>query len=169
MTMKTTIRASILAKLTETLDLGDRTATATGKTDITLTSGTGAGMADKVFQDTRSLAGSASESLDLAGVLTDPFGGVLTFVKVKALYIASADENLNDIVVGAAAATPWSALLGATGTVTLRPGAFFLACAGVADASGYAVGAGATDLLKVLNNAGVNTVLYDIVIVGTSA
>ncbi|MGW6455027.1 hypothetical protein ACWF94_03730 [Streptomyces sp. NPDC055078] len=136
---------------------------------VHLTDGTGAGKADKVFHDRRTLAASATEDLDLAGVLLDAFGAAITFVRIKGLFVSAAAANTNSVVVGNASATAWASLLGATGTVTLRPGATVGVMAGAADAVGYAVTAGTGDLLKVANSAAGTAVTYDIVIVGSSA
>jgi hypothetical protein len=137
---------------------------------LVLSSGVAAGQADRLWAPpTRTLIASANEDLDLAGVLTDAFGATLTIARVKALYIAAAAGNTNNVVVGAAAANPWAALLSATGTVTLRPGAFVLVGTSTVDATGYAVTAGTGDLLRVTNSAGVTSVSYDIAVIGTSA
>lgn len=88
---------------------------------------------------------------------------------MKAIVVSAAAANANNVVVGNAAATAWAALLGATGTVTLRPGAAMAVFAGAADATGYAVGAGATDLLKIANSGAGTGVTYDIVVIGASA
>ncbi|MEU5979391.1 hypothetical protein [Streptomyces sp. NPDC047315] len=136
---------------------------------VHLESGTAAGMADRVFHDRRTLAASASEDLDLAGVLTDAFGAAITFVKVKGIFVSAASANANNVVVGNATANAWSTLLGATGTITLRPGATVGVMAGATDATAYAVAAGTGDLLKVANSAAGSSVTYDIVIIGTSA
>ncbi|MFD3574770.1 hypothetical protein [Streptomyces sp. NPDC058644] len=135
---------------------------------VNLTDGTTAGKADKVFHDRRTLAASASEDLDLAGVLLDAFGAALTFVRIKGLFISAAAANSNNVVVGAAT-NAWATLLSATGTLTLRPGASVGAMAGPADATAYAVTAGTADLLKVANSGAGSTVTYDVVIVGASA
>lgn len=136
---------------------------------IDLSSGTAAGQADKVFADQRTLAASATEDLDLAGSLADAFGATITFVKVKALLVRAAVGNTNNVVVGAAASNPWATLLNSTGTVALRPGAGFLAWAGAADATGYAVTASTGDLLKIANSAAGTSVTYDVAVIGTSA
>ncbi|WJV47518.1 hypothetical protein [Streptomyces flavofungini] len=122
---------------------------------VQLIDGTTAGKADRVFHDRRTLATSVSEDLDLAGFLQDGFGQALTFVRVENLFAAAAAANTNNVVLGNAASNAWAALLGAAGTVTLRPGA----CLGVM----------AGDLLKVANSTGGTGVTYDVVIVGTSA
>ena len=137
--------------------------------NIELATGTGAGQADLLFSDQRTLAASANEDLDLAGVLADALGATLTFARVKGLYVAAAAGNTNNVVVGDAATNTWAALLGTDGTVALRPGAFLLVAVGAADATGYAVTAGTGDLLRVANSGGGTTVTYDIVVVGASA
>jgi hypothetical protein len=136
---------------------------------VSLTDGSTAGKADKVFHDRRTLAASATEDLDLAGVLLDAFGTAITFVRVKGLFVSAAAANTNNVVIGAAASNPWATLLSATGTLTLRPGASVGVMAGEADATTYAVTAGTGDLLKVANSGAGSTVTYDIVIVGASA
>lgn len=136
---------------------------------VALATGTGVGKADKRFTDTRTLAASATEDLDLAGVLLDAFGAAITFARVKGLFISAAAANTNNVIVGAASATAWAALLGATGTITIRPGTTVGVMAGAADATGYVVAAGSTDLLKVANSAAGTSVTYDILIIGASA
>ncbi|MFF3622335.1 hypothetical protein [Streptomyces sp. NPDC002467] len=133
-----------------------------------LDSGTAVGQADRAFHDTRTLAASATEDIDLAGILVDVFGATQTYVRVKGLFVAAAAANTNNVVIGAGT-NPWATLLNATGTVTLRPGAACGFFAGAADATGYAVTAATGDILKVTNSAGSTSVTYDIVIVGCSA
>jgi hypothetical protein len=161
------ISASVRA--TKLLDLTSAVDELAFRRSVHLEDGTAAGKADRVFHDRRTLAASATEDLDLAGVLTDAFGAAVTFVKVKGLFIAADITNTNNVVIGAAAANPWAALLGAAGTITLRPGASLGVMAGPADVTGYAVTAGTGDLLKVANSGAGTSVSYDIVIVGTSA
>ena len=135
---------------------------------IAYANGTGAGQADKVFVDTRTIAISGTDDLDLAGVLVDGLGVVITFVKIKAIILTAADLNTNDVVLGAAAATQFVGPFGAnTHTVRARPGGLIaLACK---DATGWAVAAGSTDLLRVANGGAGTSVDYTICIIGTSA
>lgn len=171
--------------LSVTADLSGAAGLATGRVPLQrmyqsiLDSGTGAGKADLVYHAQRTLAASATEDLDLAGVLASLLpGSALTFAKVKGLIVAAlgvtdangftTTPNVNNVVVGAAAANPWTGLLNATGTITLRPGAVHMAFAGQADATAYAVTGGTGDLLKVANSAGGTSVTYDIVVIGTS-
>lgn len=131
--------------------------------------GTGAGKADRIFSDRRTLAASASEDLDLAGVLVDAFGATITFARIKGLYIAASAANTNNVIVGNATSNAWATLLGATHTLTLRPGTSICLVTGVADATCYAVTAGTGDQLKILNSGGSTSVTYDIGIIGCSA
>lgn len=169
--MGLTTKLSVIAQadLSSQLDLSLASAPMTKAYIKALTDGTVAGKADRVFHDKRTLAPSATENLDLNGVLLDPLGGACNFVKIKGLVIAAADGNANDVIVGAAATNPWVALLGAAGTVTVKPGAVFAAFAGQNDSNAYAVIAATGDLLKIANSAGGTPVDYDVIIIGTSA
>lgn len=129
---------------------------------LQLTSGTATtGQSNILFSDTRTIAASATEDLDLAGVLADAFGATIAAAEIVAIYIEAAAANTNNVVVGAATA-PFAGPLGATGTYEIKPGEFYLAVS----QSGWAVGAGATDDLKILNSAGTTSVTYSIVIIG---
>ncbi|MEH0470880.1 hypothetical protein QA943_18830 [Streptomyces sp. B21-097] len=163
------ISVSAAADLSTALDLATATVPLSLRRAVTLADGTGAGKADKVFHDRRTLAASATEDLDLAGVLADAFGGLITFARVKAIVVAAASDNVNNVVIGAAASTAWATLLNATGTITLRPGAFVAAAAGAADVTAYTVTPSTGDVLKVANSGAGSAVTYDIVIIGASA
>lgn len=169
MTLDSKLGLSVSAKLVTPQDLGSATGTVSKAFEAVLASGVGAGQADKVFADTRTLAASASEDLDLAGVLLDPLGAALTFVKVKGLLIKAAEANTNDVVVGNSATNTWATLLNSTGTVKVRPGAVLAVFAGKADATAYGVTGATGDLLKVANGGAGTAVSYDIVVIGTSA
>ncbi len=132
-----------------------------------LTSGTGADQADLMFADTRTLAASATENLDLAGSLTDAFGATLAFAKIKAIIVQAAAANTNDVVVGGAASNAFTGPLGGTDpTVAARPGGAIVL---FAPATGWTVTAGTGDILKVANSSSGTSVTYSIVIIGTSA
>lgn len=137
---------------------------------LDLTAGTGAGAVDVLYQDTNTLAASANIDIDLSGSLARAIGGTAVFARVRGIYIAADAANTNNVVVGAAAATQWLSLIGtATGTIILRPGSWFLAGVGSADTTAWAVGAGASDLLRIANSGAGTSVTYTIVIVGASA
>jgi len=135
---------------------------------LKLVTGTAAEQADLVFSDTRTLAASASESLDLAGGLADAFGQTLTFVEVVAVLIKAAEGNTNDVVVGGAPSNTLASFFGdATDKVLVKPGGLLLLAAPGNPA--YAVTASTGDILKVANSSSGSAVTYDIVVVGRSA
>ena len=161
----------IQANYSSALDLVTAQANMLKSYSAVLATGTGAGQADKIFSDTRTLAASASEDLDLIGTtLLDAFGAVVTFTKIKALIVSAAAANTNNVLVGGVASGLSTILVpAATGIMTVRPGATFAVFAGQADATGYGVTATTADLLHIANSAGSTSVTFDIIIVGTSA
>ncbi|GFH36630.1 hypothetical protein [Streptomyces pacificus] len=169
MSLTSTLALAAFAEQTSTLDLGSAASPVRLQRSVQLASGTGAGQADLVFSDRRTISASGAEDLDLAGVLLDAFGATITFARVKGLFISASANNANNVVVGADATNPWATLLNAAGTVTLRPGASFAAVAGATDSTAYAVTAGTGDLLQVANSAGGTSVTYDVVVIGASA
>jgi hypothetical protein len=116
-----------------------------------------------LFKDTRTIAASASENLDLTGVLTDAFGATVANAEVIAIYVKAAAANTNSVIIGNVA-NGFVGPLGATGTYTVLPGDFFLATS----QAGWAVTAATGDLLKIANSAGGTSVTYDVVIIGRS-
>lgn len=133
-----------------------------------LTAGTVADTADLVFADTRTLAASATENLDLDGGLTDAFGNALAFVEVVAILVFAAAANTNNVLLGGAASNGFvGPFADATDKLTIKPGgwAFLMAPGNPA----YPVTAGTGDILKVANSAAGTAVTYDIIIVGRSA
>lgn len=127
--------------------------------------GTSSGQCDKVFRDQRTLTTGASENIDLAGTLTDPFGATVTFAKVKVIIIENLSTTQTLTVGGAASNQVINWVGAATDTIKIPPGGFF---ALAAPAAGFAVTADTGDLLKILNSAGASCI-YNIVILGTSA
>ncbi len=167
LTSKLIVAASAL--LVATQDLGDARTAKLAQLVVDLADGTAAGQANRLFADTRTIAPSGTDDLDLAGVLTDPLGTALTFVKVKAIIVKAADANTNNVVVGGALTTPFVGPFGAaTHTAHARPGGILAFVCGAADANGWSVGAGASDLLRVANSGAGTPVTYDIVVIGTS-
>jgi hypothetical protein len=132
---------------------------------ISLGNGTGTNQASRLFSDTRTLAASATENLDLAGVLTDPFGNVLTFATVKVMKFCAAAANVNNVVIGGAAVNGFVGPFGAAPhTLAVRPGGCFV---WVAPQTGAAVTPGTGDLLQVANSGAGTSVTYDVIILGT--
>ena len=169
MALTTEFSLSVVADLSKTVDLANPTQALRYSKKVTLGSGTGAGNADLLWNDTRTINASSNDDLDLVGSLTDALGTTFSPVRIKGLVVSAAAANSNNVVLGAAAATQWAALLGTTGTVQVRPGATFAVFAGVADTTGYVCAAGSTDLFRVANGGAGTSVTYDIIVVGVSA
>lgn len=131
--------------------------------------GTAGGQADVLFSDTRTIAASSNDDLDLAGVLVGPLGNTLTFARLKGLIVAAAAGNTNTLIMGGGASNPVTTILGGTTpTLTIRPGGLFVLSAG-ADATGHVITAATADILRFTNGGAGSSVTYDIVIWGASA
>lgn len=166
MPLTTTVNFSVAGTQSEALDLGTRSLPFSLSSNFTLASGTAVGQADRVFTDTRTLGASATEDLDLAGVLTDAFGTVITFAKVKGIWIKAAAANTNNVNVSRpAGATGWPFFLAISDGFTIPPG-FMFGFAGTG--AGITVTPTSGDLITITNSAGGTGVTYDVVIVGTS-
>lgn len=130
---------------------------------IQLLDGSGAGKSTKAYAASRTIAGSGSDALDLAGVLVDAFGSVLTFTKVRAVAVAASAANAGTLKMGAGTA-PMGSFFGAgTERLVIRPGGFILLAA--PDATAYAVTASTADTLTISNDSA-SLSAYDIVIIG---
>ncbi len=165
MALATALTAKIEATLTGAADHGTPTAALDLEFAKSMASGTGSNQADKIFSDQRTINASGDETLDLTN-LTDVFGALLSFAKVKAILIKAATGNTNNVVVGNAA-NPFAGPLSAgTTTITLPPGGVAMLAA---PAGGWTVTGGSADEIKIANSGAGTSVTYDIVIVGTSA
>lgn len=140
-----------------THEVGLNTAFVDGVTDF---------KADRIWSDERTLSASASDSLDLAGGLTDSAGAAITFAKVRAIVVKAALANGADIVVGGAASNTFTGPFGgATHTVAVKPGGTLVLCA---PKTGWTVTPSTGDILKILNGSGAAAATYQIAILGTS-
>lgn len=158
------ILLSIKAKLAGAADLGNPVAPVSIDKHIQITSGTAAlGQADILWADTRTLAASATENLDLAGVLAGLLGSTITAAEITAVYVEAAAGNTNDVVVfGAASASFNGPLSGTTPKLTVGPGD----CALITNRKGWAVTATTADIILVANSSSGTPVSYNIVLVG---
>lgn len=156
------------AVLDNALDLTTATMPLTVERTIRLTNGTGANQADKIWSDTRTLAASATENLDLAGVLLDPLtGATLTFARIKAVIVTASGANTNNVNVIREATNGVPLFLAAGDGIPVRPGGWI--AVGAPDATAYAVTPATGDLLTITNSGAGTSVTYDIVIIGSSA
>lgn len=129
--------------------------------------GTGSAQADLLYTSQRTLALSTSETLDLnGGSLLTPLGTAFAALKIKLLFIYAATTNVNDVVVGGAASNVWVGPFGSsTHTLAVPPGGWLVF---PHPTTGWTVTPSTAMNLKVLNGGAGTSVIYDIVIVGTS-
>jgi hypothetical protein len=167
MGLRATLTAKIAALQTGSSDFGGPSFNPNVEKIIALAEGTGANQADILFTDERTLAASATEDLDLAGVLTDAFGATIAAAEVVAILVIADVANTNNVVVGDATA-PVPLFGGTNPTFAVKPGGFFFVAA--PNAAGLlTVGAGSTDDLKIANSGSGTGVTYQIAILARSA
>lgn len=169
--MPTNLKATLNVKLGATyknlLDIATPTTAFENQTLIELANGTGAGQADLMFSDTRTLAASASESLDLAGSLVGDFGATLTFVELKLVLVKASASNTNAVRLTRPASNGVPLFLAASDGIDIAPGGCFL---WAAPTDGFCtVTASTGDLLSFANSSSGTSVTYDVVFVGASA
>lgn len=158
-----TIRVSVQAKQTGTADLGTPQILLDIAKSMEFSPGTAAvGQANILFSDTRTLAASATENLDLAGVLADALGATIAAAEVVAIYFAAASGNTNDVQITRPAANGVPLFLAGGDGFALGPGDFSLRTY----RNGVAVTAGTADLVTVTNGGAGTPVTYDVVIIG---
>jgi hypothetical protein len=158
------IDVSISGKLTGTAGLGTPIAPISILKSIQLASGTDAlGKVDVLWADQRTLAASATENLDLAGVLAGLLGGTVTAAEIVAIYVEADAANTNDVVLFGAGSNPFNgSLTGTTPKVAVGPGDVFL----LTNRKGMTVTAATGDIMLVANSSSGTAVTYKIVLLG---
>lgn len=125
--------------------------------------GAGANQANKMFSSRRTINASSTDDIDLSGSLVNDLGDPVVFTAIKAIQIRHISGG-NPAVVGAAAVNPFVGPFGAgTHTIAVPVGGVLMLARN--DAGGWAVGAGASDILRISNGAG-STLVVDVVFVG---
>jgi hypothetical protein len=163
---KCSFAISILSQIKSAGDLSSALDRLEKTYSLALTDGTGANHAKNHWHDQRTLGVSAAEDLDLAGGLTNLLGDVITFTKIKAIFVFAATANTNNVEVGGAAANQFPLFKAVTDILPVRPGGVFWITA--PDANGIAVTAGTGDKLQIKNSGAGTSVTYDIILVGTT-
>jgi hypothetical protein len=167
MSLSASIKITLSANLTRALDLLTAQGQLTKSYIASLTDGTGANQADRIFHDTRTLTASGTEDLDLNGVLTDIYGQACNFARIKGIVVLALAANTNNVNVTRPASNGFPLFLAASDGIPVRPGGAFAWVD--PSATGIAVTAGTGDLLTLTNSAGSTSVTYDIIIIGASA
>ncbi|KKM63426.1 hypothetical protein LCGC14_1511630, partial [marine sediment metagenome] len=85
------ITAAVSANFSKDLDIGAVSATPQASVSLAFTNGAGANKVEAVGMKAGTVAGSGTVDIDLAGVLTDPAGDVITFTKVKGFIIKNTE------------------------------------------------------------------------------
>ena len=155
------INLTVDATLTRALDLTTARDALRYVLDEPFTDGSGDGQAQYIWHDQRTIATSANDDLDLAGVLTDAFGQAIMFAKVRALLIRNRSA-VATLTVGPAAASGVTGFLG-TGEVLPVGATKLLVCN---KAASWTITAGSADKIRITNNSAVAVASYDIVVVG---
>lgn len=128
----------------------------------TITDGTAANQANKVYRAYRSLAATTSETLDLSGSLTNFHGDTVAFTGIKSLTIAIvAPDGTKKLTVGNAASNSFQGPLSSSATQDVYSDMEWKNWS----AGGFPVANGSTDNLKI-NNPGASTVYFCICAIG---
>jgi hypothetical protein len=174
MSLSATVKASVSATQTRVLDIANGSASFNPALSISYSDGAGANQADLIWSDTRTIIASGTDELDLTGLagspqvaMTDVYGQTVTFARVKAIYVAAAAANTNNVNVVRPASNGFALFLAAGDGIALAPGDVFQWASPTA--AGKVVTGGSADLLNLINSAGSTTVTYTIVIIGAAS
>lgn len=142
----------------------------------TLADGTGADQANQVYQDLATLAADQIVSYDLAGGLTDEFGGTVTFTKIKTIMLLNTSTTASVLAIGGGtggngtnAFDTWCRSQAGAGAgdgserVLVGPGGVFLLYR--PDVTGYAVTAGTGDIL-IIEEESTLAASYELTLIG---
>jgi hypothetical protein len=157
------LRVQLNVQETGTFDL--RTGSLETKSNklLQLLDGTGAGLVNKQYADSASVAQSVNTDIDLSGALTQAFGTVV-FTAVKAILIVAGDANPGALTLFGGTNPFLGPLTGTTPAVTLEAGQVFVVTK--TSAAGWAVTNASNDNFRVASAATAGTYTWDIVLLG---
>jgi hypothetical protein len=168
MALNATVDIDVIAVLSAARDMGSASAPLAKRAKIVLANGVLANQADVIWADTRTVAPSATDALDLAGGgLVDALGVAFAPLKVKMILVVASGVNANPVQLVRPASNGVPFLMAAGDGISLLPGAAF--CWVSPSAAGVPITAGTGDLLNIINGGAGTSVDYDIMIIGTSA
>ncbi|BBF70203.1 hypothetical protein [Sphingomonas bisphenolicum] len=159
-----TLSLQVAAKLIGSADLGNPIAPVTLEKVVRIAAGTDAlGKADVLWADTRTIAASSTENLDLAGALAGLLGGTVTAAEITAIVVVADAGNTNDVVLFGAASNAFNGpLSGTTPKHALGPDDVYLAT----NKKGWTVTPATGDILLVANSGSGTAVTYSIILFG---
>ena len=174
MPLSITRQSRLIITQTGTGDFGPAALNVTIENNQAWADGVGAGQANLLFTDERTVASGASDTIDLAGVLQDALGATIAGVELVGLMIVNAPKNVaapantTNLTVGAGSNPLVGWLGGTTPTVgPIRPGGVLERFE--TDAAGMCpITAGTGDILTIANSAGA-AATYQIVILARNA
>ena len=159
------VKCSVVAKWSKELGLGDVEATPSSLFSLQLANGAGANKVEQVLTASGTITASGSVNIDLAGVVTDPGGDVITFTKVKVLQVKNLTEGAGDgIEVGGTFDTYYKA---GGDEVVVMPGGVHLGVNPTSD--GWAVVADTGDVITLTNPDSVNDQDYEVIVLGETS
>jgi hypothetical protein len=126
--------------------------------------GAGNNQANQTWHDTRNLAASGTEDLDMAtGGLLNGLGEQIVFSKIKAICVKADPTNVNDVLLKQSAAT--GVPIGSAAGAGLRapPGGAVIL---IAPLAGFTVTPATGDLVTVANGGAGTGINYDIFVLG---
>jgi hypothetical protein len=167
MALSASLKLSIAALLTGALDLSTQQAPLNKVYSKEYADGAGEDQANLLFADTRTIAASGNEDIDLAGSLTGLLGTAVVFARIKAVIIVAAEGNTNNVQVTRPASNGVPLFIAAGDGISLAPGDWSLWASGTA--AGKAVTGGTGDLLNIANSSGGSSVTYDIIVLGAAS
>lgn len=147
------------------LDLANAKDNASLSVSDELTDGNAIDAAEIVWHDERTVSASGTDSLDLAGGLTDAFGNTLTFTKIKGVAVKNKSTTAGDILTLGGNANGVPLFSDTSDKLKINPDGLFLWWD--PSAAGITVTATTGDILDIIETGGSNSVTYQIVIVGT--
>lgn len=159
------IAASLNIRQSDSADLGTPSFALAKNFPLDFPFGTGDGTCQQVFSDTRTLALSTAEDLDLSGsTLKDNLNHNLAFTKVMAIFLYAHTGNGSTIAIKPGASNGFNGPFGAaTHKNQIPAGGWYMAVAPVA---GWPVTASTGDLLNIGNDDSGAAATYDIIIIG---
>lgn len=166
MAVSTTLAVRLEAIESASADLAAATATHQLISTLSLATGTGAGQADRVWSDERTLTTGANEDLDLADSLASVIGTTFAPARLKAIAILAASANTTNLTLSRPASNGVPFFAAASDAVVLHPGSIFVAT--WPGATAIVVTASTGDLINIANAAGASAT-YKIVLIGASA
>lgn len=150
------IDTRLAGALTSAADMTTTTAAFDTVSRKTLSNGVAANQADFYWSDERTVTTGATDSLDMAGVLTSLLGGTVTFARIKGIRLrnsnAAGTANTTALQLARPAANGVPIFDAASDAITIGADGEILLSNPTA--AGWAVTAGTADLISVINAAG---------------